>query len=90
MENETPNITPENTTNAEKNNKKKKIIIIILIAVVLIIAAILAFYFFVIKDDDKKPEKPETNKEVEVINANSPYEITSNDLEDFDLYFFLL
>ena len=90
MENETPNITPENTTNTEKSNKKKKIIIIILIAVVLIIAAILAFYFFVIKDDDKKPEKPETNKEVEVINANSPYEITSNDLEDFDLYFLQL
>ena len=62
MENETPNITPENTTNTEKSNKKKKIIIIILIAVVLIIAAILAFYFLVIKDDDKKPEKPETNK----------------------------
>lgn len=94
MENENTNIAPEETTinteNINKKSNKKKIIITIIIAVVLITATILAFYFFIVKDDNKKEEIPETSKETEVLNADSPYEITSNNLEAFDLYFLQL
>lgn len=93
MENEKTNNTPDETTinteNINKKSNKKKIIIITIIAVLLIVAAILTFYFFIIKDNNKE-EIPETNKETEVLNANSPYEITSNNLEAFDLYFLQL
>lgn len=93
MENEKTNNTPDETTinteNINKKSNKKKIIIITIIAVLLIVAAILTFYFFIIKDNNKE-EIPKTNKETEVLNANSPYEITSNNLEAFDLYFLQL
>ena len=93
MENEKTNNTPDETTinteNINKKSNKKKIIIITIIEVLLIVAAILTFYFFIIKDNNKE-EIPKTNKETEVLNANSPYEITSNNLEAFDLYFLQL
>ena len=86
------NVTSEVTNEPEKKGgKKKKTIIIVCIIVLLVIIAAVSIYFFVIrKSDNKENNNNEVKHETEIININSPYKLTSNGLEPFDLYFMQL
>ncbi len=86
------NVTSEVTNEPEKKGgKKKKTIIIVCIIVLLVIIAAVSIYFFVIrKSDNKENNNNEVKHETEIINTNSPYKLTSNGLEPFDLYFMQL
>lgn len=66
-----------------KDNKLK--IIVVVGFVLIILLGIILFLFF--NKDDKNDD---TENNTENINMNSPYRITGNDLEDFDLYFLQL
>ena len=88
------NVTSEVTNEPEKKggNKKKTIIIVCIIVLLVIIAAV-SIYFFVIRKSDNKENSNNNNEiqnETEIINTNSPYKLTSNGLEPFDLYFMQL
>ena len=88
------NVTSEVTNEPEKKggNKKKTIIIVCIIVLLVIIAAV-SIYFFVIRKSDNKENNNNNNEiqnETEIINTNSPYKLTSNGLEPFDLYFMQL
>ena len=88
------NVTSEVTNEPEKKggNKKKTIIIVCIIVLLVIIAAV-SIYFFVIRKSDNKENNNINNEiqnETEIINTNSPYKLTSNGLEPFDLYFMQL
>ena len=87
------NVTSEVTNEPEKKGgKKKKTIIIVCIIVLLVIIAAVCIYFFLIRksDNEENNNNNEVNNETEVINTNSPYKLTSNGLEPFDLYFMQL
>ena len=86
------NVTSEVKNEPEKKGgKKKKTIIIVCIIVLLVIIAAVSIYFFVIrKSDNKENNNNEVKHETEIINTNSPYKLTSNGLEPFDLYFMQL
>lgn len=82
---ENNNVTNEVTNEQKKKGgNRKKTIIIITIALLVIIAAG-CIYFFLIRNNNN-----ELQNETEVINTNSPYKLTSNGLEAFDLYFMQL
>lgn len=68
----------------EKNKKVKKIIIIVLIIIAIIAVGVGAF--LIMRDKKAAPDKVKTIKTVKA----SPYRISSNSLEPFDLYFLQL
>lgn len=87
------NVTNEvtNEQNKKGGNKKKTIIIVCIIVLLVIIAAVCIYFFLIRKsDNEENNNNNEVNNETEVINANSPYKLTSNGLEPFDLYFMQL
>ena len=86
------NVTSEVTNEPEKKggNKKKTIIIICIIVLLVIIAAVSIYFFVIRKSDNKENNNNEVKHETEIINTNSPYKLTSNGLEPFDLYFMQL
>lgn len=83
MENNENNITNEVITNEEKESKKKKrrlsLIIILILLIILVLASV---YFIKFKDKDKSE-----TIEGQSNNKYSSYRLSSNSLEDFDLYF---
>lgn len=86
------NVTNEVTNEQNKKGGNKKKTIIICIIVLLVIIAAVCIYFFLIRksDNEENNNNNEVNNETEVINTNSPYKLTSNGLEPFDLYFMQL
>ena len=75
------------TNNKDGGNKPKTIIIASLIVLLIIIIAIWIYFFLIRKsDNEENNNNNEVNNETEVINTNSPYKLTSNGLEPFDLY----
>ena len=87
------NVTNEvtNEQNKKGGNKKKTIIIVCIIVLLVIIAAVCIYFFLIRKsDNEENNNNNEVNNETEVINTNSPYKLTSNGLEPFDLYFMQL
>ncbi len=87
------NVTNEVTNEQNKKGGNKKKTIIICIIVLLVIIAAVSIYFFVIRKSDNKENNNNNNEiqnETEIINTNSPYKLTSNGLEPFDLYFMQL
>lgn len=86
------NVTNEVTNEQNKKGGNKKKTIIICIIVLLVIIAAVCIYFFLIRksDNEENNNNNEVNNETEVINTNSPYKLTSNGLESFDLYFMQL
>ena len=86
------NVTSEVTNEPEKKggNKKKTIIIVCIIVLLVIIAAVSIYFFVIRKSDNKENNNNEVKHETEIINTNSPYKLTSNGLEPFDLYFMQL
>ena len=87
------NVTNEvtNEQNKKRGNKKKTIIIVCIIVLLVIIAAVCIYFFLIRKsDNEENNNNNEVNNETEVINTNSPYKLTSNGLEPFDLYFMQL
>lgn len=87
------NVTNEvtNEQNKKGGNKKKTIIIVCIIVLLVIIAAVCIYFFLIRKSDNEESNNNnEVNNETEVINTNSPYKLTSNGLEPFDLYFMQL
>lgn len=86
MENNENNITNEVITNEEKESKKKKrrlsLIIILILLIILVLASV---YFIKFKDKDKSE-----TIEGQSNNKYSSYRLSSNSLEDFDLYFLQL
>lgn len=90
MENEI-NVTNEVTNEQDKKGgNKKKTIIIVGIIVLLVIIAVVCIYFFLIRKNNNEENNNEVQNETEIINTNSPYKLTSNGLEPFDLYFMQL
>ena len=87
------NVTNEvtNEQNKKGGNKKKTIIIVCIIVLLVIIAAVCIYFFLIRKsDNEENNNNNKVNNETEVINTNSPYKLTSNGLEPFDLYFMQL
>ncbi len=87
------NVTNEVTNEQNKKGGNKKKTIIICIIVLLVIIAAVCIYFFLIRKSDNKENNNNNNEiqnETEIINTNSPYKLTSNGLEPFDLYFMQL
>ena len=69
-----------------KKKKKKTIITIIVVILILILCGILAYYFLFLKKDNEKNK----NQDVNNIILESEYEMSGNELEDFDLSFLKL
>ena len=87
------NVTNEVTNEQNKKGGNKKKTIIICIIVLLVIIAAVCIYFFLIRKSDNEENNNNNNEiqnETEIINTNSPYKLTSNGLEPFDLYFMQL
>lgn len=83
----------ENDINSDKNielnkkntNKKRKKIIAIVIAILLIIGAVIYYFYF-----NSNKNNQSNNIETESNKVTSPYRMTSNSIEDFDLSFLKL
>jgi len=76
----------QNTINAQNSNNKGKVIFII-IAIVIVILGVCVSTFFIINN---KPKEEQTENEEEIINNKkylTEYKMSSNSLEEFDLYF---
>ena len=88
------NVTNEVTNEQnKKGGNKKKTIIIVGIIILLVIIITLWIYLFLIRNNDNESDSNNNNNnqnETEIINTNSPYKLTSNGLEPFDLYFMQL
>ena len=68
----------------KKKNKKKKIILIVLILIILILGGLIFLWSKNQKENDKQLIENEKKE------LSSPYKMSSNDLQDFDLYFLQL
>ena len=69
-----------------KKKKKKTIITTFIVILILILCGILAYYFLFLKKDNGKNK----NQNVNNIILESEYEMSGNELEDFDLTFLKL
>jgi serine protease inhibitor len=83
------NAFPGSDHNRNNKSSKKKVLIIFL--VILVIACFIGGYFYwQYKNNNKIVTEDNTSNEVEPIEYNSSYKITSNNLENFDLKFLQL
>ena len=86
MEEYNNEIVKENLNQSKKKSNKLMIILIILITLIILGSSI---YFFNLKKDNTK-SIPGGTSEVKKENKYSQYQLKSNALEDFDLYFMQL